>query len=106
MMTSCRVCVTPAVRHSISPAKFVTQLVSDTGMRESHGLPGRRVIATELVRGRRIGSITQTAAAGLPPSRIGQEAQMCVFANATDAGGVRRNVSQDGGVGIAAVESK
>lgn len=75
-------------------------------MVERDGLPRLRFVGTKLLGRWSSGAVAKGPAASLGRGRRRREIELCIFADAADTGGVRRNLPEDGGVGIAAIESK
>ena len=85
---------------------FIAQRMCDAGMGEEDGLPRVRVITAELVWSGRSGTVAKGTATSLGGGQWREQEELGIFADAADTGSARRNLLEDGGVGIAAIESE
>lgn len=73
-------------------------------MEEGQGLP-RRIVGADLLGRGRGGAVAEAAAAGFLMGGIRPKEKTGILAQTAEGGGVRRKVLEDGGIGVAAIES-
>jgi hypothetical protein len=80
--------------------------MSDAGVQEGHGFPWLVIIRAQLLGSGSRGAILKAAAESFAASRVGGKAQIGIFPDTPDTSGMGRNVFENRGIGIAAVESQ